>query len=285
MNVCDRCGLYSYSVSKCGEDGAALCFRCFTREPPRADDLVAPFDAEGSWESPKALGRDAVDHEHGDASSEEFCDRWQRRAAALGLTKRLGEPGPCPLPGHGGHEARLYPTDGKWRLRCGGWTGGLAEVRASIGYGRPRRVTGESDALGRTEIARWNDLLNYEAGISTRGPLERRLRVDLSPDAAAVARGALLLVGLRDGRWDGEPFVLGRRFAAAWCGLTEHTARFAIEELLALGFLEKVGRSGRCNLLRISPESPALIDVLGNAAAVVDALRDALDANEIGAAA
>jgi len=149
------------------------------------------------------------------------------------------------LPGHA-DKARLYrSSDGHWRYRCGGWDGGLADVRASIAHGRPVRVDGPDGAqLGRVVVSRWRERLDYEAGLLVRRPVSHELPDGLSSAGLAVARGVLLLLALRDDeRWDGPTFTFARRFAIAWCGVTESVARSGLAELREAGFLRNVGQA------------------------------------------
>jgi hypothetical protein len=62
-------------------------------------------------------------------------------------------------------------------------------------------------------------------------------------NARRLVEGIELMLGLRDADPGGsdylEPFAWGRRFAAAWCGMSERQARTGIDRLKAEGVLVK----------------------------------------------
>ena len=233
-------------------------------------------DHDGSWVAATAVGID-------DGSRE---DDWTRaRATALGIDAPLGQEFRCVLPGHD-DRAVLHPSGrGYWRYRCGVWTGGLGEVRASIAYGRPRRCGEHDDALGQTEVARWLERLDHEAGLRACRPVHHELPPGLSPVAVAVARGALLLLGLRDERWQGQGFVYARRFVGAWIGLSEDAARSGLGELVDTGFLAVIGTQRRAYLYQLGPgRVEAVSPDATSEHALVDRVAEAFDAEEVGAA-
>jgi hypothetical protein len=197
------------------------------------------------------------------------------RAKALGIDAPLGERFGCIFMRHL-DRAYLHPTTaGYWQYQCEAENPsyGLAEVRASLSYGRPVRPS-------RIECARWRERLDYEAGISDRGPAAIPL-----PDAfghaatTRVGEGWRLLVGLRDPDvWGDQPYVFARAFVRAWCQVTDRQARFAVRRLEDAGVMVRVGTRGRAILWQPGP--PTLRLVLGSEDAVVDAFRDAFDATE-----
>jgi len=162
-------------------------------------------------------------------------------ARALGIAVPLGERFPCVLPDHQ-HEARLHPAPGGfWQHRCrdGDRSYGLAEVRACQAYGEIRRIS-------RVEAARWRERLLHDAGLSERGPLEIHSPPGFPEGAKPVLLGLGLFLGVRDPLWDGQPFTFARRFAMAYCGVTDEQARRGVEALRRCGVIEVVGKL-RCN--------------------------------------
>jgi hypothetical protein len=120
---------------------------------------------------------------------------------------------------------------------------GLAQVRAAQAYASVpyyKAVDESSDPAWRrvrpprspVELARWLELLDFEAGLLEPRPVALLMPADLSPRARAVADGIRLLLGLRDESiWYTSTFTFGRRFCCARCGLSGEDARRAIEEL------------------------------------------------------
>jgi len=107
------------------------------------------------------------------------------------------------------------------------------------------RVGGPEDGrLGPVVVSRWRERLDYEAGLLTLRSVDHELPDGLSSAGLKVARGVLLLLALRDDeRWDGPTFTFARRFAIAWCGVTESVARSGLAELREAGFLRHVGQA------------------------------------------
>lgn len=240
--------------------------------PPRASqepNTQEPNTQEPTQEpspptQPTALGRLSGGHDGsrveptalGTRDGSWVVDRTVARATALGCLGELGQEFGCVLPGHE-DRAVLYPTTaGHWRYRCAQWTAGLAEVRASIAHRRPVRVDDPAEAsrLGSTVVARWAELLDYEAGLLVPRPVEHELPSAPSDAGLAVAHGVLLLLALRDERWDGQGFTFTRRFAAAWCGISEDTARRGLHELRAAGFLILDGKQGLAHRWRLGTD-------------------------------
>jgi hypothetical protein len=173
------------------------------------------------------------------------------RARALGIPGGLGDRFTCIIPGHD-HTARLeVDTRSRvWRYRCEGDTRrplpGLAEIRGFIAYGELRWMQ-------PVEIARWRDLLDYEAGLSDREPITVHLPPGASANARVVTGSIGKLVGLRDpAKWPddrdlftfsrgieekGEPFTPG--FGCAYSGLGNTALRRAIAEIERLGIIER----------------------------------------------
>jgi len=218
---------------------------------PLEPSALRGAEPDGSREVPTALGR---------PDSFREVDRTRARAAALGiyLGKQLSDPFSCVLPDHEGHDAALYTSGrGYWRYRCGEWSAGLGEVRASLGYKQPRRVNDadENARVGTTEVVMWSARLDYEAWLVKSRAVPHELPAEMSGAARAVARGVLLLLGLRDERWDTPTFTFTRRFGAAWCAVGEDTARRGIDELRRAGFLVLAGMQGRAFLWQLGEAS------------------------------
>lgn len=287
---CATC--HSRGVVASREDGRALCNDCASFGPP-AEVVSLPRAVSPSQKTAlRALGRTSDGSWESDGSREirerregsRAEDRTRARATALGSNVSLGESFVCVLPGHT-DRATLYPTPaGYWRYRCGDWTAGFAEVRASIGYGRARRVGHHDDAIGQTEVARWAELLDYEAGLVTPEKVEHELPHGLSDAATAVARGALLLLALRDDRWAGQGFVMSRRFTVAWCGISEYAAQRGLRELRDAGWLVLDGtqkRAHRYQLTEPAPVPQTAIERYGGENGLIAALVKAFDAVEV----
>lgn len=255
--ACSRCGTTSGEVHDSAR--GPLCFSCFTGGP-RPARAIEPKNGYGAQRPPSqpvrlsGPGSSAVrlsgpsGAPYGSLALKPPPDTIAR-VRSLGIAAPLLQQFRCVLPGHD-HQARVHPTGtaaGFWRYTCdGGGDGyGLAEVRAFLGYGSTRRISG-------TEAARWRERLDYEAGVLGRGPL-RLLVPDCASSAARfVATGIGLLVGLRDPRWpQTEPFVFAREFAMAWCCVSSKVARNGIAELEGLGLIERAGRTGRALLWRL----------------------------------
>ena len=192
----------------------------------------AVFGANGSKGSEGSKGA------KGSAGDGNDSGRTVAYARALGLPEVLGRPFECLLPGHDGHDAKLVCRGNTWRYRCAEHTCELAEVRAALAYGEVRDIS-------NIEAARWRERLAYEAGLDQPRAVPE-LPSDLSPLARRVGEGLLLFVGLRnDEMWDEQPFVFARRFATAYCGVTEDEARRGVEELERKGVVRRCGKVGR----------------------------------------
>lgn len=151
------------------------------------------------------------------------------------LGTSIDRPFTCVLPGHTGHTARLSRNrhgvivyrDEELRLEMAVYT--LADVFRIRCTGLPSKMWGPT-------LAAWNLRLLAEAG--TLEPVH----VDLPPlsksssrDTRKVYKGLMLLFGVR---WRFEtgirPVPFSYRFAASWCGVSEHAASEAIKKLLRL---------------------------------------------------
>lgn len=161
-----------------------------------------------------------------------------------------------------------------WRWTCAGlWDVGLLEMFTAPAYG----VEPSSLTLREPLRSRWLERLDYAAGVIVRdadfGVLERHVlarvprdassttsveasssvgisppspnRADVSWDTVEkMASHVALMVALREvggGYVWSEPFAWARRFAAAYCGVSERQARGAIPALIELGVLEPAG--------------------------------------------
>jgi hypothetical protein len=173
-------------------------------------------------------------------------------AGALGITASLREPFACVLPGHAAHDAVLRPSGrGWWNLYCPGVGRGgigLAETRAAFGYGRAR-----SD-LSATEIQKWRDRLEWEAGLRDWDAAMNYVRAakeHLPPvcprPAHAVAFHMALLIALRDPLiWPADvPVVFARDFATAYCQRTPDEIRSATRYLERIGYMRRAQDSER----------------------------------------
>lgn len=151
----------------------------------------------------------------GDGSLDPFADgdvdRTAARARALGIDVAAGALTgrfPCVLPGHD-HDAHLQPGLRFWRYACPDRRKSLelAQVRAFQGYGEYRK-------LSIIERVKWRELLDYEAGISSRGPARIPLPPHASRATREVGRAWRLHVGLRDPEvWpEDQPFLFARQY-------------------------------------------------------------------------
>jgi hypothetical protein len=170
----------------------------------------------------------------------------ERMTAVLGVPPlSLGRAFSCVLHADKTPSATLWrPAEGErivyhdWHRRGGPreWLS-LAQVRATLA-GRPH-ASGPELAIWKLRLLAEADLLD---------PVE--LIAPSLPDGAdevlqRVWRGFLFLVGCR---WAHEPGVgapFARRFAAAWCGLSEWDVREAFGRLTRLGLVLPAGEYGR----------------------------------------
>lgn len=217
-----RGGVYMADQANPSRDGTAYLHPWgSTLEPIHPRAVTASLSDNGSKD-----GSREVDH---NGSREDTTSKTTALAAALGITRPF-DTSPCVLLGHDDCTGELYRAQahGYFRYRCaGGWTGGLAEVRASMAYGEPRE-------LSKLEAARWRERLEFDAGIRTAKNIPIELTADVSASARIVAAGISLFLGLRDPRWGDQPWTFTRRFARAYCGVSEDVARRGLKELREL---------------------------------------------------
>lgn len=224
-------GVYMADQANPARDGTAYLHPWgSTLEPVLPRAVTRSLSDNGSKD-----GSREVDH---NGSREDTTSKTTALAAALGIAPPF-DAFPCILPGHDDHNAELYRVrpNGYFRYRCtGAWTGGLADVRASVAYGEARTVRD-------VEAARWRDRLEFEAGIRTAQNIPIELPADVSASARTVAGGISLFLGLRDPRWGEQPFMFTRGFATAYCGVSEGFARRGLEELRKLEAIVVVGEA------------------------------------------
>jgi hypothetical protein len=139
------------------------------------------------------------------------------------------------------HDDRRYPS--AWvRLGAGGdliyccvHQGGhslnLPQVRASLAYGRITKAKG-------VELLVWRLRLCHEAGLVTV-PSARPIKG--APKLAQRLYDGFVLLGLKSlvGLDKGSSY--GRKFAAAWCNMTENEARTASTWLMSNGYIYGAG--------------------------------------------
>ncbi len=185
---------------------------------------------------------------HGPASEETTVERTRNaaRARALGTATGIDVDFRCVLPEHR-HAAQLTETpNGYWLYRCAEHDQlSLAQLRAGIA-GFPR-----FSSLSGVLASRWLERLDYEAALRKPSQVSVILPAKYSEATARVARGIGLFLGLRDERWQREPFTFARDFTIAYCGVTNDEARWALEALASAGSIELVGKRGRSNLWRL----------------------------------
>jgi hypothetical protein len=232
-NRCEHCGTAFGEICRSELVDAWVCKSCFlraanaegdpTEETPRPIEPVTPLEPV---KGPSSLycENGSKNSSVGPRDGSMGVDETAARVKALGIAAPLGEQFGCILPGHV-DSARVHSTTRKhWHYRCESEQRGLglAEVRATIGYEAVRRITA-------VEAARWKERLDYEAGL--REPRAVEFTVMGSESTRRVANGLRLFLGLRDERWDGQPFTWARPFVMAYCQVTDQQARDAVYEL------------------------------------------------------
>jgi hypothetical protein len=223
-----------------------------------------------------------------------LTDKTEARARALGIIAPLGDRFPCIIEGHE-HQARLVlASAGVWKYRCAGDTRtpaalpGLPHAYALAAYAA---AGNHQPNVSDTELARWSDRLEHEAGLSDRSPLDVPVPDDAPMSARLLAPVIGQLVGLRDPeRWsygrdmftfsrgmqeEGQPFVPG--FGPAYSGLSQETVRRGLRALEAIGHIERAGKIGPATLWRLRLPTQR---VAPGAAAAVEGHRPDLDRGE-----
>jgi hypothetical protein len=206
-------------------------------------------------------------------------DRTAARARALGIDVAAGDlirRFPCVLPGHD-HDARLHPgAEGFWKYSCHGATDSfeLSQVRAFQAYGEERK-------LSTVERVCWRELLDYQAGFSTRGPARIPLPPRCSPATREVGKAWRLHVGLRNPDvWPvNEPFIFARRYVMARAGVSSSEARRGVAELEEFGSMVRVGFDHGTRAILWRP-GPTLLLVHGTEALVFEELKRQFDGSE-----
>lgn len=166
-------------------------------------------------------------------------------AVRLGVTQPTeGKPFRCVLPGHEERNpsASIYSGDNgvfmyhDFHQRSGPRCYTLGQVRAYQANG----VVGDL-SLKSSVHATWSLRLLVESGVFSPVPVSPLiLPFDAPQHVRRVAEGFTLLLGCRWLYRAGEPAPLTRRFASAWCGVSEKQAEFAIRYLKMSRLIERV---------------------------------------------
>ena len=210
------------------------------------------------------------------------------RANILDAPTPGGRPKPCRLPGHE-HLARLVPTGaGVWNYHCPEIRPiSLAELCAVLAYvdvpwdDTSKELDGPWHRVrlpGSTEVSRWAEFLDHQAGLRTPRRVPIWLPADLPETAGLVGEAIRLHLGLRDeSRWGTQPFTFAKRFCQARTGLTAARARAGLMELRRRWIVVPVssGRGPRHYRLGLAHE------VLGGDDEVVDRFIGQFDAVEV----
>ncbi len=122
--------------------------------------------------------------------------------------------------------------------------------------------------ISRTEVHRWHERLDYEAGLLVPVPVIVTVPDRAGPALRKLADAIALLIGLRaasGGYAVTEPFTFARAdpksgevgFAEAWSGLSNEQVRGGLRALKNCGAIENTGTTlGRAILWRIRDEAP-----------------------------
>jgi hypothetical protein len=171
-------------------------------------------------------------------------------ARALGIEAPLGKPFRCILHEEKNASAVLTRAaeSGEWiyhdfhaPARGGAEWLSLAQVRAQL--------DNRGSKLSAPEHATWKLVLLDEAGLVPRKAVAAdRLPGDIPAPLAHVYERFVYLLGCRWNYDHGAPAPFERKFAAAFCGLSEKAARSAINELERLKQLVVVAHHGRTRL-------------------------------------
>lgn len=295
---CQRCGTTSREVARSIATGAWTCAACYdqmvSREMPIEMGCLPSSPSHLSGNDDISLGKPPPAQ-----TFKAAVDRTTARAGQLGIQLPLGRRGPCVLPEHGpGHTGHMVPIDkGLWSYFCPACdrSFSLAEVRAirayaTVPYGdkRDEQLAGAWRSIrlpGRTEVSRWAERLDWEAGLLEERPVPIVIPDDLSPAAQKALEGVRLLLALRSQTaWIDETFTFARRFCRAWCGLTDSEARAGVEELRARRVLVRTGAARRGAITyRLGRRDEVDHDDAAAATenALVDAIKEAFDAQEL----
>jgi hypothetical protein len=171
-------------------------------------------------------------------------------AETMGIDVPLKQNFHCILPGH----EECNPS----AALCSNWRGfivyfdnhvkdrrlvyTLSEVRASLAYGKPTR-------LNPPEAATWGIRGLVEAGVMQPVRIDAPKLGDAPMTVRRVYEGFLLLLACKWHVDDGAPTTFNRKFAAAWCGVTEKQARSATTVLIDHRFIEMSGAIGRVSCI------------------------------------
>lgn len=173
-------------------------------------------------------------------AEERGLSRIEARARVLSGDVPLGEDFVSDLPGHESHEARLHPDHhGHWQYRC---------LRCGRGWSLAEAFAGSRDrwGVGRVEVSRWGERLDYEAGLREPYLVDLRLPDHTPRSARGVAHGIALMLGLRGDRWvNRDVFTFARDFAVAYTGLTSEQVKRGMR------WLERNGIICRADTIRV----------------------------------
>jgi hypothetical protein len=168
-------------------------------------------------------------------------------ARALDIGAPLGDPFPCVLHAEKNASASLYKASetGQWlyhdfhhgRHESPEWLT-LATVRAMR--------CGIGPKLSRPMHATFKLVLLAEAGLLAPVAIAARpAPAEASGLVRHVYERFLFLLGCRWNYTRGDPMPFDRKFAAAFCGLSEQSARFSIDQLQFHGCIYVASRDGR----------------------------------------
>lgn len=153
----------------------------------------------------------------------------------------------CPMPRH--DDRRPSATlvrgfDEIFRVRC--WAGCAGDAPLTLAEVAASRAAGDAVRLRGPSQARWYRRLEADAAlVAVEKPPMPGLPSNAPEPVRRVAEGFAFLVGVRrslDAEDRGTPF--GRKFAAAWCGVTEKQARDATIALKDLDVIRPIGKDG-----------------------------------------
>lgn len=118
----------------------------------------------------------------------------------------------------------------------------LPGLRASLGYGKPRR-------LGGLELSLWRLRLLHDATLLLLPCITMPPTPEGCPGFVSRVRdGFELLVRCREWLEPGAPVAFARAFASAWCDLPPEQVRDALDYLVVHGAIVKVGEAASSHL-------------------------------------